>query len=73
MSISSVFINLLFLFFGISQLLHLMGHLRPLFPLLCVFVKQTLQFLEQINGKNVHPVYHVVIQTHDPQIVSLIP
>ena len=35
--------------------------------------KQTLQFLQQINVKNVHPVYGAVIQTHDLWNVSLLP
>ena len=35
--------------------------------------KQTLQFLQQINVKNVHPVYSAEIQTHDPQNISLLP
>ena len=36
-----------------------MGQPRPLFR------KQTIQFLKQINVKNVHPVYGVRIQIHD--------
>ena len=33
--------------------------------------KQTLQFLQQINVKNVHPVYGAGIRTHNLQNVSL--
>ena len=50
-----------------------MGHHRPLFRLFSVFFKQTVYFLQQINEKNVHPVYSTGIQTHDLQNVSLIP
>ena len=50
-----------------------MGHPRPLFSLSSVFFKQTLQFLQQINVKNVHPVYDTGIRTLDRQIASLIP
>ena len=28
--------------------------------------KQTLQFLQQMNAKNVHPVYGAGIRTHNP-------
>ena len=35
--------------------------------------KHTLKFLEQINLKNVHPVYGAGIQTHDLWNVSLLP
>ena len=35
--------------------------------------KQTLQFLEQINVKNVHAEYGAGIQTHDLQNMSLLP
>ena len=51
-----------------------MGQPRPLFHLILVFFKQTsLQFLQQIYVKNVHPVYGAGIQTHDLQNVSLFP
>ena len=43
-----------------------MAHSRPLFRLF----KHTLQFLQQIYVKNVHPVYGTGIWTHD---VSLFP
>ena len=46
---------------------------RPLFRLFLVFFKQTLKNLQQINGKNFHPVYEAGIQTHDVQYVSLLP
>ena len=42
-----------------------MGQPRPLFCLFLVFFKQKIQFLQQINVKNVHPVYGTGIQTHD--------
>ena len=45
-----------------------MAHPRPLF-----LIKQTLQFLQQINVKNVHPVCGVGIRTHDPWNMSLLP
>jgi len=35
--------------------------------------KQTLQFLQQIKVKNVHPVYGAGNQTHDLWNVSLFP
>ena len=38
------------------------GPSRPLFRLFLVFFKRTaLQFLQQINVKNVHPVYRAAI------------
>ena len=48
------------------------GHPQPLFIYFRLF-KQTLQFLRQINVKNVHPVFSTGIQTHDLQKVSLLP
>ena len=59
----------LFLCFGI---LFKIGHPQPLFIYFRLF-KQTLQFLRQINVKNVHPVFSTGIQTHDLQNVSLLP
>ena len=41
-----------------------MGHSRPLFNYFLIF-NQTLQFLPQINGKNVHAAYGARIRTHD--------
>ena len=41
-----------------------MGHPRPHFHLFLSF-QTTLQLLQQINVKNVHPVYNAGIQTHD--------
>ena len=35
--------------------------------------KQTLQFLQQINVKNVHPIYGARIRTHDLQYTSRLP
>ena len=32
--------------------------------------KQTIQYLQQINVKNVHPVYGTEIQTHDQSNMS---
>ena len=46
-----------------------MGDPLPIF-LIC---KQTFQFLQQINVKNVHKVYGAGIQTHNLQSVSLFP
>ena len=43
------------------------------FRLSSIFFNQTIQFLLQINVKNVHAVYVADIQTHNLQIVSLIP
>ena len=37
------------------------------------FFKQTLQILQQINVKNVNPIYSARIQTHNLKIASLIP
>ena len=43
-----------------------MGKPRPLFHFFLVFSKNnTLQFLQQINVKNVRPVYGARIQNHD--------
>ena len=42
-----------------------MAHTRPLFCLFLVFFKQTIQFLQQINMENVHPVYGAGIQNHN--------
>ena len=50
-----------------------MGHSRPLFRLLLVFFKQTLQFLQQYNMKNVNPVFGAEIRTQDPLNASLLP
>ena len=46
---------------------------RPLFRLFSVFFNQTSQFLQQINVKNVHPVYVTGIWTHNLLIMSLFP
>ena len=51
-----------------------MDHPRPLFRLVLVFFKQTtIQCLQQINVKNVHPVNFAGIQTHDLQNMILLP
>ena len=51
-----------------------MEHPRPLFRLFSVFFKEkSMQILQQINVKRVHPVYGLGIRTHDLQIASLIP
>ena len=43
-----------------------LNHTRPLFRLFSVFFKQTsIQFLQQINVKNVYPLYGDVSRTHD--------
>ena len=49
-----------------------MGHLRPLFIYFRLF-KQTLQFLQQINVKNVNPANSAGIQTHNLRNMSLLP
>ena len=41
-----------------------MGYPQPLFHLFRLF-KQKLQFLQQLYGNNVYPVYSAGIQTHD--------
>ena len=43
------------------------------FLFIFVFFKQTLQFLQQINVKDVHPVSGTGILTHNLQIKSLLP
>ena len=48
------------------------GLFRPLLLFFCLF-KQTLQFLLQVNVKNVHPGYGAGIQTLDLQNTSLLP
>ena len=57
--------NFLFLFFK-------MGLPRPLFVYFCLF-EQTLHFFQQINVKNVHPVFGAGIWTHNHLIMSLLP
>ena len=49
------------------------GQPRPLFRLFFGLFKQTLQFLQQIYVKNVHPVYGAGIRTHDLWNVNLFP
>ena len=48
-----------------------MGH--PLFCFIFGLFKETLQYLQQINVKNVHPVYGAESQTHDLWNMSLLP
>ena len=48
-----------------------MGH-PGLFFVFRLF-KQTIQFLQQINVKNIHPVYRAGIQTQDLRNMSLLP
>ena len=50
----------------------LMGHPRLLFHLFSDFFKQTIQILQQINVKNVHPVACAGIQTLDLLFISLL-
>ena len=49
-----------------------MGQPRDLVVYFRLF-KQILQFLQQINVKNVHPVYSAGIQTHNLWNMSLLP
>ena len=44
---------------------------RPLFRLFCLF-KQSIQFLQQINVKIVHPVHGAAIRTYDLWNMSLL-
>ena len=55
---------------GVLYFFKKMGHSRPLFHLF--HLKQKLQFLQQINVKNVHTVYSAGIQTHNLQDTSLL-
>ena len=48
------------------------GHPRPLFVNFCL-LKQTLQIVEQLNVKNVHPVNGARLRTHVLQNMSLLP
>ena len=41
--------------------------------ILGLFEQTLLQFLQQINVKNVHPVSGAGIRTHNPLITSLLP
>ena len=41
-----------------------MGHPLASFSFIFYLFKQTIQFLQQINLKNVHPVYGAGIRTH---------
>ena len=43
------------------------------FSFLFSLFKQTIQFLQQINVKNVHPVYSARIRTHDLSTISRLP
>ena len=49
-----------------------MGNPHPLFHLFSFF-QTTLQSLQQINVKNVHPVYGAGIQINDLRNMSLLP
>ena len=49
-----------------------MGNPLPLFNLFLVHFKQTMQIVQQINVKNVHPVSGAGIRTHDLLILSLL-
>ena len=49
-----------------------MGQPRSIFRFFCLF-KQTIQFLQQINVKNVNPVNGAWIRTYDLQNISLLP
>ena len=49
------------------------GHPNPLFRLFSVLSKQTLQFLQQIYVKNIHPVYGAGIRNHNLKETSLLP
>ena len=44
-----------------------------LFFIYFILFKEALQFLPQINVKNVHPVYGAGIRTHDLRNMSLLP
>ena len=44
----------------------------PIFNLFSVFFKRTIQFLQQINVINFHPVYIAGIQTPDLHNMSLL-
>ena len=50
-----------------------MARPRPLLRLFAVFFKQTIQCLQQINMKNVHPVYSAGIRIHDLLNTSCLP
>ena len=63
---------------GLGQVLALfffkMGQPRPLLWFIFGIFKQTsLQFLQQMYVKNVHPVYCAGIQTNNLRNVSLLP
>ena len=45
----------------------------PLFVYFCLFKQTSLQLLQQIYVKNVHPVYSTRIQTHNLWNTSLLP
>ena len=50
-----------------------MGLTRPLFHFYFRLFKHKLQFLQQINVKNVRPVYGAGIRIHDLWNMSLLP
>ena len=50
-----------------------MGQTPASFSFIFDLFKQTIQFLQQINVKNVHPVYGAGIQTHNLLNTSRLP
>ena len=50
-----------------------MGHPCVFFHVCLGFFEQTIQFSQQINEKNVHPVDNTGIRTHDLHNMSLPP
>ena len=49
------------------------GPIPSSFSFISVIFKQTLQFLQQINVNNIHPVSSAGIRTHNLLITSLLP
>ena len=50
-----------------------LGQPRPIIVFIFGFFEQTIQFLQQINVKNVYPVYGAGIRTHDLSSMSCHP
>ena len=56
---------------GLPHHIFLNGPTSASFSFICGLFKQTIIFLQQINAKNVHPVYGDGIQTHDLSNMSV--
>ena len=59
---------------NLSRWIFLIGQPRPLLSFIFGLIKQaSLQFLQQMYVKNVHPVYDAGIRSHEFRNMSLLP